>query len=97
MSDSEIDTAATDFDRVSEYCGDVWSYSYSLSGRMQALRLDALRWVTTKVTTGTNPTMVRLRDADASPDVRRCDRCRRPRDNGHESLCPICLLGQRAP
>jgi hypothetical protein len=84
MSDSEIDTAATDFDRVSEYCGDVWSYSYSLSGRMQALRLGALRWVTT-------------RDADASPDVRRCDRCRRPRDNGHESLCPICLLGHRAP
>lgn len=85
MSDSEIDVAATDFDRVSETLGAEWSGSYSLSGYL-VLRGQSFpaRWVTP-------------RDADASPDVRRCDRCRRPRDNGHESLCPICLLGHRAP
>jgi len=23
--------------------------------------------------------------------VKRCAECKRPRDNGHESLCPLCL------
>jgi hypothetical protein len=34
--------------------------------------------------------------SDDHPDLRRCDGCGIPRDNGdHPSLCPICLAGQR--
>jgi hypothetical protein len=25
-----------------------------------------------------------------SAEVKRCVQCKRPRDNGHQTLCPIC-------
>lgn len=34
------------------------------------------------------------RQANCSYEIKRCSKCERPRDNGHETLYPLCLHRQ---